>query len=96
MSNLTKSIPADERKNAEKSVLAFLHSVCGSKPGKTGSFRFLLFPDAVYQQILQNDERAKSKPHKKYVLFQYNHHLFHFHYGSCSFHGEEKQRAEGF
>ena len=49
MSNLTKSIPADERKMLKKSVLAFLYSVCGSKPGKTGSFRFLLFPDAFYQ-----------------------------------------------
>ena len=49
MSNLTKSIPADERKMLRKAFWAFLHSVCGSKPGKTGSFRFLLFPDAFYQ-----------------------------------------------
>ena len=50
MSNLTKSIPADERKMLRKAFWrSFTHSVCGSKPGKTGSFRLLLFPDAFYQ-----------------------------------------------
>lgn len=40
--------------------------------------------------------KAKSCPHKKYVLLQYNHHLIYIHHGSCGIHGEEKQRAEGF
>ena len=79
MSNLTKSIPADERKMLRKAFWRSFTLDAAVSPAKQGASGF-----------------CYSLMHKKYVLFQYNHHLFHFHYGSCSFHGEEKQRAEGF
>lgn len=49
MSNLTKSIPADERKMLKKAFWRSFTLYGGSKPGKTGSFRLLLFSDAFYQ-----------------------------------------------
>ena len=49
MSNLTKSIPADERKMLRKAFWRSFTLYAASKPGKTGGFRLLLFPDAFYQ-----------------------------------------------
>ena len=40
--------------------------------------------------------KAKSCPHKKYVLLQYNHHLIYIHHGSCGIHGEENSEQKDF
>lgn len=97
MSNLTKSIPADERKMLRKAFWRSFTLYAAVSPAKQGASGFCYSLMPFINKFYKNDEEGKkSCPHKKYVLLQYNHHLIYIHHGSCGIHGEEKQRAEGF
>ena len=96
MSNLTKSIPADERKMLRKAFWRSFTLYAAVSPAKQGASGFCYSLMPFINKFYKNEGRQKSCPHKKYVLLQYNHHLIYIHHGSCGIHGEEKQRAEGF
>lgn len=96
MSNLTKSIPADERKMLRKAFWRSFTLYAAVSPAKQGASGFCYSLMPFINKFYKTMRKAKSCPHKKYVLLQYNHHLIYIHHGSCGIHGEEKQRAEGF
>ena len=97
MSNLTKSIPADERKMLRKAFWRSFTLYAAVSPAKQGASGFCYSLMPFINKFYKNDEKGKKAALTRSMsYFKYNHHLFHFHHGSCSFHGEEKQRAEGF
>lgn len=98
MSNLTKSIPADERKMLRKAFWRSFTLYAAVSPAKQGASGFCYSLMPFINKFYKNDEEGKKAALTRSMSYfnTTNHHLFHFHYGSCSFHGEEKQRAEGF
>lgn len=92
MSNLTKSIPAEERKMLRKAFWRSFTLYAAVSPAKQGAsgFCYSLMP-FINKFYKKDEEGKKSGSREKYVIFQHNHHLLYLYYGTCGFYGEEKQ-----
>ena len=95
MSNLTKSIPADERKMLRKAFWRSFTLYAAVSPAKQGASGFCYSLMPFINKFYKNDEEGKKAALTRSMSY-FNHHLIYIHHGSCGIHGEEKQRAEGF
>lgn len=97
MSNLTKSIPADERKMLKKAFWRSFTLYAAVSPAKQGASGFCYALMPFINKFYKNDEEGKKRSTgKKYVLLQYHDHLLDLYHGAGCFHGEKEQRAERF
>ncbi|MFR6135480.1 MAG: PTS system mannose/fructose/sorbose family transporter subunit IID [Blautia massiliensis (ex Durand et al. 2017)] len=97
MSNLTKSIPADERKMLRKAFWRSFTLYAAVSPAKQGASGFCYSLMPFINKFYKNDEEGKKAALTRSMsYFNTTITCIHIHHGSCGFHGEEKQRAEGF
>lgn len=97
MSNLTKSIPADERKMLKKAFWRSFTLYAAVSPAKQGASGFCYALMPFINKFYKNDEEGKKEALVRSMsYFNTTITCSNLYHGAGCFHGEKEQRAERF